>query len=449
MREVTIYDMSDATVRRTIYADSGTLAFAPNRKDLLMTLYSGVIQDVPTAEPERLQRVYFHDNIIRVSNVANSFTKSGEDNSKSDREMSVCEMQKEVDKHETELVSAQTQFVSTVELAHKNKVTIPAASLKEDTRAPSPYSLGRAYCRVLQRIGVRGLGVDGPPNKDSLAAAQAMARMQVQIQRAQEMQIARFQAEQAKRMQEAQKKAGKSGTMTPGMTAAKGLAAGGTVNGKPGQAKGLPTAGIVNGKPGQLHAPGAVLRPGMTRPVPMPGQRVPPGLGYPTPLRGYPQPVVGQLHTLPPPSMSPIVIEGARLRMTEARSGIADYEVEIHKKFALAVCCFIFVMLGAPIALRFPRGGVGLTIGVSLFVFALYYVGLIAGESLAKHGLMPAALSMWSANIVFGLVALLLLWRMGKEGNTARGGDAGEVMDTMRRWIRRRLGRERRTESIT
>ena len=32
-----------------------------------------------------------------------------------------------------------------------------------------------------------------------------------------------------------------------------------------------------------------------------------------------------------------------------------SYGVEIHKKFALAVACFVFVLLGAPIALRFAE----------------------------------------------------------------------------------------------
>ena len=35
------------------------------------------------------------------------------------------------------------------------------------------------------------------------------------------------------------------------------------------------------------------------------------------------------------------------------------------EEFSLAAACIIFVLLGAPIALRFPRGGVGLVIGVS------------------------------------------------------------------------------------
>jgi len=108
------------------------------------------------------------------------------------------------------------------------------------------------------------------------------------------------------------------------------------------------------------------------------------------------------------------------------------YEVEIHKKFALAAACFIFVLLGAPIALRFPRAGVGLTIGVSLVVFGLYYVGLIAGESLARRGIVPPFVSMWIANAVFGTLALILLARMGKETGTSRGGDFTELLDTIR-----------------
>jgi lipopolysaccharide export system permease protein len=124
-----------------------------------------------------------------------------------------------------------------------------------------------------------------------------------------------------------------------------------------------------------------------------------------------------------------------------------SYGVEIHKKFALAVACFVFVLLGAPIALRFPRGGVGLTIGVSLFVFALYYVCLIAGESIAKRGLMPAVVSMWMANLIFAMVALWMLARMGQEGSTARGGDMRELFDAIRGSIRSRTGWKNRRVS--
>ena len=117
------------------------------------------------------------------------------------------------------------------------------------------------------------------------------------------------------------------------------------------------------------------------------------------------------------------MVENLRLRLQDSSQLMNSYGVEIHKKFALAVACFVFVLLGAPIALRFPRGGVGLTIGVSLFVFALYYVCLIAGESITK---------------------------MGQEGTTARGGDMKELLGTIKGsirskigWKNRRLSRER------
>ena len=105
--------------------------------------------------------------------------------------------------------------------------------------------------------------------------------------------------------------------------------------------------------------------------------------------------------------MVPSQAEAARLRVMDTLRSLNRYEVEIHKKFALAAACFIFVLLGAPIALRFPRAGVGLTIGVSLVVFGLYYVGLIAGESLARRGMVPPFVSMWIANALFGTLALI------------------------------------------
>ena len=60
----------------------------------------------------------------------------------------------------------------------------------------------------------------------------------------------------------------------------------------------------------------------------------------------------------------------------------------------------IFALLGAPIAFRFPRSGVGLTIGVSLAVFGVYYCGLVLGEEFARRGMLPPFIAMWSTNSV-------------------------------------------------
>jgi lipopolysaccharide export system permease protein len=112
-------------------------------------------------------------------------------------------------------------------------------------------------------------------------------------------------------------------------------------------------------------------------------------------------------------------------------------EVEIHKKFAISIACIVFVLVGAPIALRFPRGGVGLVIGFSLVIFGIYYIGLIAGESLADRGIMTPFWSMWAANIILSLVGLLLWLRMNRVSATTRGGDFADLLETLR--LRRRV----------
>ena len=133
----------------------------------------------------------------------------------------------------------------------------------------------------------------------------------------------------------------------------------------------------------------------------------------------------------------------ARIRLLTADQGIDGLGVEIHKKFALSFACFVFVLFGAPIALRFPRGGVGLTIGVSLFVFALYYVGLIAGEALADRDLLPPWLAMWATNLIFLVIGLALLRTVGNEGVSSRGGEMAERLGEWRDKLAQRFGRGR------
>jgi lipopolysaccharide export system permease protein len=147
-----------------------------------------------------------------------------------------------------------------------------------------------------------------------------------------------------------------------------------------------------------------------------------------------PRPFIGAPATL---GFTLASIEGAQARLDDDRRTANTYAVEIEKKFALSVACIVFVLLGAPVALRFPRGGVGLVLGVSLGVFALYYIGLIGGEELADRGILSPFWAMWATNVLFTIVGLFLLVRMGKEGATARGGDLGEMVEQLRAWLAR------------
>src|SRR5881396_2228284 len=95
-------------------------------------------------------------------------------------------------------------------------------------------------------------------------------------------------------------------------------------------------------------------------------------------------------------------------------------------------------LLGIPLALRFPRGGAGLVIGTSVTVFAIYYIGLIAGEDLGDRLIVSPFLAMWIPNLLFVVLGLAGLWVMRREGGGGRSGDWSDVRDTLLGWLRRR-----------
>jgi lipopolysaccharide export system permease protein len=74
---------------------------------------------------------------------------------------------------------------------------------------------------------------------------------------------------------------------------------------------------------------------------------------------------------------------------------------------------------------------------VSLVIFGIYYIGLIAGEALADKDLLKPFWAMWAANILLTIVGLFLLARMGRESSTTRGGDVREMLDIVRNLFRR------------
>ena len=137
-------------------------------------------------------------------------------------------------------------------------------------------------------------------------------------------------------------------------------------------------------------------------------------------------------------------LNAARSQLMLVRAGMDGLAVEIQKKFALSFACIVFVLFGPPIALRFPRGGVGATLGISLVVFGLYYICLMAGETLARDGKLEPIVAMWIANVIFTLAGLLLLMRLEKTADASRGGG-------IRAWFEdRRMRRaNRRTVRVT
>jgi lipopolysaccharide export system permease protein len=455
MREVTIYDMSDASRRRTIIADSGSLGMAPNRSDLVMTLYNGVMQDVPTQNPEQLQRLFFKTDLIRVKGVANQFQKTAATESRSAREQSVCQMQSDVDEATKNYESARESFEQNLGMARAFKVKLDSSVYKLDPKPARRRTLGGMYCALLKKLHVPELEAQSvrppvPPNlvQDSVKRPAGASTASVSHARSDSTQGDSARKDSAHRDSTRRDSVRRAVARHDSIrrdsvrrdsvrrdSVRRALATRQPQRPTPGSFGQLPT-------PSSKPTPRAPTPPRLLPNQRLQGQRVP---GFPNGIPpNLPPDVVKRLRmqngmtgAAPPPYMTPSIIESARFRMQDAQRTINNVDVEIHKKFALAAACFVFVLIGAPIALRFPRGGVGLTIGASLLVFAIYYIGLIAGASLGSNGIIPPWIAMWATNVIFGIIGILLVIRMGKEGSTARGG--GETFDNIKRWVRLRL----------
>lgn len=134
------------------------------------------------------------------------------------------------------------------------------------------------------------------------------------------------------------------------------------------------------------------------------------------------------------------VILGARQRAASGRilgQSKGRYELEIHKKAALAVACLIFTLMAPPLAMRFPRGGVGMVVAATGAITGIYWAGLIGGENLADRGAADPALMMWGTNAIFLGLGLWLAFGMGRMQISLRSSRLDELAEAL-------FGRSRR-----
>jgi len=180
MREIVIYDFADPARRRTIFADSGNLALSANQSDLLMTLYDGTLQDVPTGRPEQLQRLFFETDRIRVRGVGNEFQKTETGAFRGEREMTICQMAEAQTTAREQYAQSATEFRAGVAAARRGGVELSQEILGTRADPPPDRTMGTVYCSAITAIArgiarVRGAAAPGEAAALQVAAGQPAA----------------------------------------------------------------------------------------------------------------------------------------------------------------------------------------------------------------------------------------------------------------------------------
>ena len=82
-----------------------------------------------------------------------------------------------------------------------------------------------------------------------------------------------------------------------------------------------------------------------------------------------------------------------------------------HHRFAQPWICLVVVLLGAPLGIVFTRRGTAGGVAVAVFLSSMMLFCTDIFLPLGDSGYMPPIAAAWGTNILFTMIALLLLWR--------------------------------------
>lgn len=105
-------------------------------------------------------------------------------------------------------------------------------------------------------------------------------------------------------------------------------------------------------------------------------------------------------------------------------------EIELLKKFAQALACFILFFIGAPLGALIRKGGLGTSAIVSVLFFVLYWVIDISGTKLARDGAISASLGVFVSAIILLPIGFFLTWKAMHDSDIFN-------MDSLRSWRRK------------
>jgi LPS export ABC transporter permease LptG len=101
-----------------------------------------------------------------------------------------------------------------------------------------------------------------------------------------------------------------------------------------------------------------------------------------------------------------------------------EYQIELHRRFALPVACIMLAMVGIPLGIATRKGGRAAGYVNAIFVaFFCYYLAFVSLLGLARQKTLPVPVALWLPNAVFFMAGLIFLARLEKPGDSDFFGD--------------------------
>jgi LPS export ABC transporter permease LptF/LPS export ABC transporter permease LptG len=116
--------------------------------------------------------------------------------------------------------------------------------------------------------------------------------------------------------------------------------------------------------------------------------------------------------------------------VTESGPQWREARAEFQRRVAFPAACVIFALLGVPIGVRPRRGGRAAGLILALILIGGYYFLFVYGDHMAVQGRVAPWAGVWAANIVAGIVGLILFRRIENIRKPSR------ILASFERWWR-------------
>jgi lipopolysaccharide export system permease protein len=97
--------------------------------------------------------------------------------------------------------------------------------------------------------------------------------------------------------------------------------------------------------------------------------------------------------------------------MTDDRKVIRRHAIELMKKFTLSMACIVFFFIGAPLGAIIRKGGLGMPLVISVFLFIFYYIIDNTGYKMAREGRLEVWEGMWLSTFILLPLGVFLTYK--------------------------------------
>jgi LPS export ABC transporter permease LptG/LPS export ABC transporter permease LptF len=92
------------------------------------------------------------------------------------------------------------------------------------------------------------------------------------------------------------------------------------------------------------------------------------------------------------------------------------YLIELYNRFSFPAACVVLMLVGVPLGVNSRRGGKSSGFVFTVLLVFIYYFLSSTGIALGRQNKLPVFFAVWSANLLFAIVGIILLWQMATGG---------------------------------